>query len=266
MHKLFTIVTNRLSQRIAIFWVAVSVAVVVQDWLSAFYHGGPFYLTESLLFKVLWLCFIPLSLLGLHLAHSQQQAFTGKLAWPLLTSLVVFLSAAHLILCSLLVHLVSSLFFSTTFGFLINLQVKFYENLYLIVVVYAVLAIFIRYRLLQMASPAKTDKLYVRQGRQTLAVAMDDIVYLQSDAPYVAIHTTDRKLLHTGTLQQLQDKLKERDFVRIHRSTIVNTQKVRKLQSRLNGDYDLLLETGTIVRLSRNYRQRLQELLPGSSA
>jgi two-component system LytT family response regulator len=56
------------------------------------------------------------------------------------------------------------------------------------------------------------------------------------------------------------DQLDSR-FVRIHRSTIVNIQSVSKWTSRGNGDYDLLMSEGTLLRLSRNYAQAFREAM-----
>lgn len=59
-------------------------------------------------------------------------------------------------------------------------------------------------------------------------------------------------------------KLDTRTFVRVHKSTIVNLEKVSSFKSRLNGDYDLLLKNGTIVRLSRTYAANFKNEFTGT--
>jgi two-component system LytT family response regulator len=63
------------------------------------------------------------------------------------------------------------------------------------------------------------------------------------------------------SLQELEQDLDERTFARIHRSTIVNLGRVRRLELRESGDYEVVLESEARLRLSRRYRKRLQDRL-----
>ena len=81
-------------------------------------------------------------------------------------------------------------------------------------------------------------------------------------APYVIVHTSDNSFLHTSSLKKLAEKLDSR-FVKIHRSCIVNMDKVTSYKSRLNGDYDVSLSGDIQVRLSRNYAKEFKEVIEG---
>jgi two-component system LytT family response regulator len=63
------------------------------------------------------------------------------------------------------------------------------------------------------------------------------------------------------TMQALEKKLDRKQFARIHRSAIVNVARVSELQSRVRGDYDLVLKSGERLQLQKAYRERLRAAL-----
>ena len=67
--------------------------------------------------------------------------------------------------------------------------------------------------------------------------------------------------LHRSTIAQLERQLDPRDFVRIHRSTMVRLGRVREMQPYFHGEYVVLLHDGTRLKLSRSYREQLQAAL-----
>jgi two-component system LytT family response regulator len=62
------------------------------------------------------------------------------------------------------------------------------------------------------------------------------------------------------TMNQLEGRLDPTRFLRIHRSTIVNTERIKEIQPLFNGAYGVLLKDGTRLTLSRGYRERLRVL------
>lgn len=74
---------------------------------------------------------------------------------------------------------------------------------------------------------------------------------------YARIHVAGGQHLAQHSLAELERMLDGTRFVRVHRSTIVNAQRVRSLRTVDYRDFELLLDDGTTVRLSRNYRERL---------
>lgn len=98
----------------------------------------------------------------------------------------------------------------------------------------------------------------VKHRRGMRLVRVGDIDYIQACANYAEIHTAGASHLVRMTMQELEQRLDPSLFVRIHRSTIVHINRVRKIIAASHGDFDLSLGDGTVLRLSRNYRGRLQ--------
>jgi len=105
------------------------------------------------------------------------------------------------------------------------------------------------------------ERLSVKEGERVIVVPCADIQYLQADGEYTALHTTGRKYLHNSTLSALGDELDPKIFARIHRSVIVNVGSIAELRSQHNGDYTVLLKSGAELKLSRNYRTELMQLI-----
>jgi len=66
------------------------------------------------------------------------------------------------------------------------------------------------------------------------------------------------------TMAAMEARLDPRQFVRVHRSTLVNLERVKELQPLFHGEYAVLLTNGARLTLSRGYRDRLQHLLHGT--
>jgi len=92
-------------------------------------------------------------------------------------------------------------------------------------------------------------------------LAVHDIDYFTANTPYIKIHHTGKTYLHSDSLRSLEDKLDNSQFVRIHKSHIVNLGRVAFYHSRRNGDYDITLSNGTVLRVSRNYAQDFKSKL-----
>jgi DNA-binding LytR/AlgR family response regulator len=105
------------------------------------------------------------------------------------------------------------------------------------------------------------DHIPVRQGRRVIPIAIGKILWIQAESPYSCLYTYEGKYLIHTSLKQLQTALDPEVMVRIHRSTIVNVNRIQELRSRSNGDYDVLLQNGKLLRWSRNYPGHLKELL-----
>ncbi len=78
---------------------------------------------------------------------------------------------------------------------------------------------------------------------------------------YVRVHVGAQEHLVRDTMSHLESELDPQQFVRIHRSTIVNVDRIQEMQSSFNGEYVVLLRTGTRLTLSRGYREILQARL-----
>lgn len=104
-------------------------------------------------------------------------------------------------------------------------------------------------------------KLAVRAAGRTRLVAIDDIDWIEAAGAYVRLHTGEGSILLRQPLGQLETRLAAHRFLRIHRSTLVQADRVREIHTAAHGDGQVILEDGTTLRLSRNHRDRLERLL-----
>jgi DNA-binding LytR/AlgR family response regulator len=105
---------------------------------------------------------------------------------------------------------------------------------------------------------SKSNKtITIKTGNHIKLIQLDDIDWIEAETPYIGIWVKQNKYLYHSTLAKIMTELDSEKFIRIHRSTIVNILEVEHIESRSNGDYDLILWDKTVLRLSRSYRQNL---------
>ena len=85
----------------------------------------------------------------------------------------------------------------------------------------------------------------------------EEVDWITSAGDYVQFHTRGRSFLVRQTISELEETLDQRTFVRIHRTTIVNVDRIQEINSLPQGDFSVKLGDGTMLRLSRSYRARL---------
>jgi two-component system LytT family response regulator len=105
--------------------------------------------------------------------------------------------------------------------------------------------------------PVYAVRLTVRDGERFVLVRTADIDWVESSANYLRLHVGKRTFQVRMTMSDIERRLDPVHFCRIHRSTIVNLNRVREIQLELHGEYQVMLDTGTALRLSRGYRDRL---------
>jgi two-component system LytT family response regulator len=96
------------------------------------------------------------------------------------------------------------------------------------------------------------------RGRVSL-VPHAEVDWIEAQGDYACLHAGPRDYLVRETMHSLEGRLGDA-FLRIHRSAIVNVERVRELRSRENGDFRLLLEGGAELRLSRTHREAVARL------
>ena len=112
-------------------------------------------------------------------------------------------------------------------------------------------------------SASRRDKraLVVRDGQRTHVLPHDEIVWIEAEDYYAAIHARGRRILARETLRTLARTLDPHQFVRVHRSAIVNTRWITSMEPLASGDQRLLLSDGTTLRVSRTHRAALLKFL-----
>jgi len=117
----------------------------------------------------------------------------------------------------------------------------------------------------QSASIATTERFAVRTGRSQHLVRTADIHWIEAQGYYAALHTDDGSFLLRRSLTRLEDELDPADFIRIHRSTIVNVKEVRGLKTNDSGSFSVMLADGTCRSASRNGQRKLRSVLPAAA-
>ena len=101
------------------------------------------------------------------------------------------------------------------------------------------------------------ERLVVKDHDRFLLVRAEEVDWVESAANYVQLHARGRSFLLRTTMNDLETQLDPSRFARIHRSTIVNVDRVQEIKPSWHGDFNVLLESGTVLRMSRGYRNRL---------
>ena len=110
-------------------------------------------------------------------------------------------------------------------------------------------------------APRRVERLIIRDRGRAVALEPSTIDWVKSDGDYVRIYAGRNNYLHDATLTALAEELPTDRFIRIHRSTIVNVERIQALEPVTNGDYVVLLTTGARLKLSRTHRDTLGKQL-----
>ncbi len=111
--------------------------------------------------------------------------------------------------------------------------------------------------------PKYVKRLTVKSAGRTVFVMTDEIDWIAASGNYLELHTGGKMHLLRETMAQLEEKLDPAMFVRIHRSSIVNLERIREMHPLFKGDQILILKDGTQLTVSRNYREKLINVLEG---
>ncbi|HYL76305.1 MAG TPA: LytTR family DNA-binding domain-containing protein [Bryobacteraceae bacterium] len=101
------------------------------------------------------------------------------------------------------------------------------------------------------------ERLIVRSGGKVVFLRADEIDWIEAAGNYVRLHSARDEYLYRETMTKLESHLDPDRFARIHRSTIVNVERIKELQPWFRGDYQIVLKDNQKLTLSRSYRGRL---------
>ena len=105
------------------------------------------------------------------------------------------------------------------------------------------------------------QRIPIKSAGKVSFVNANDVDWIQANGDYVWIHSQGKKNLLREKISELHRKLDPQHFARIHRSTIVNVNRIRDLEPLFYGDYAVNLNDGTKLTLSRTYRDTVFSLL-----
>ncbi len=98
-------------------------------------------------------------------------------------------------------------------------------------------------------------------GKKIVFVYLKDIEWIEAFDYYIKIHTTSETHLVRESLKRMESKLPEGDFMRIHRSSIVNAAFIKEVGIIENSEYQLKMMSGEVLKVSRTNRPKIQEFI-----
>jgi two-component system LytT family response regulator len=113
----------------------------------------------------------------------------------------------------------------------------------------------------RLVAPAEryVDRVMVKVNSRFLFVRAPEIEWIEAEGNYLRLHVGENSYLIRETLSAMEGRLDPQQFLRIHRSTIVNLDQVKELRPWFAGDYIVALHNGTELKMSRGYREKLTE-------
>jgi len=111
------------------------------------------------------------------------------------------------------------------------------------------------------SKPRMIERLAVKSTGQIAFVKISEIDWIEAAGYYACIHVGGKAHLLRRSIADLEEELSHNGFCRIHRSAIVNLDRIQGLKLNREGEYDVVLRDGTQLRLSRGYRKALQTRL-----
>jgi two-component system LytT family response regulator len=114
---------------------------------------------------------------------------------------------------------------------------------------------------LAKSRPARSERLVIKNAGHVEFLKISEIDWIEAADYYACLHVGPRTHMLRRSIAELEQDLDPASFCRIHRSTIVNLNRVRGLTLSTDGDYEVELEDKTHLRLSRSYRKQLQSRL-----
>ena len=125
-------------------------------------------------------------------------------------------------------------------------------------------------RLLSLLENLKTEqkhleRLMVKSQGRVFFLRTEEIDWIEAEGNYVRLHVGKESHLLRETMNHLASRLDPQKFLRIHRSTLVNIERIKELQPLFSGDYVVILRDGKQLTLSRSYRDKMLELFGNAS-
>lgn len=242
--------------------VGTSVLAVIQDFLESGLKHFSFYFSESFLFASFWWIFAPLLIAQYFFIKKSKNTV-------LLVLLVAFPTVIHILLYPLLVWILSKLFYYHIFEMEQTFRYACANFFALTVLIYSLPVALSLFGVIPETGDNGNITSPKAEFIQTILVADKDtkrlistseILYFSASSPYIAIHLNDKKYLHQETLKSIYSRLNPDQFIRIHKSSLVNIAAIVSCKTRFNGDYDISLVNGAVLRVSRNYAENFKRL------
>jgi two-component system LytT family response regulator len=108
---------------------------------------------------------------------------------------------------------------------------------------------------------AYLKRLVIKSGGRVTLLGVAEIDWIEAEGDYVKVHAGRAWHLLRETMKHIEGQFDPAQFVRIHRSTIVNVERIKELQPYFKGEFVVKLQDGTSLKLSRGFRPHLEKAL-----
>lgn len=103
--------------------------------------------------------------------------------------------------------------------------------------------------------------LAIKDGSEVTRVEVNSIQWIDAAGDYMCVHATEGTHIMRKTMKELEGDLNPKTFVRVHRSAIANINYVKKLVSHVSGEYHIVLDNGSELKVSRSHRDRVKSMI-----
>jgi two-component system LytT family response regulator len=132
-------------------------------------------------------------------------------------------------------------------------------------ITHRILNLLAQVRSLPKAEASPDERLVIKANGRVVFLDLDNIEWVEAAANYVRLHVGKESYFFRETISRISERLDANHFVRIHRSTIVNVDKIKELIPVNSGEYVVVLRSGKELSCSRGYRAALQDIVDKSS-
>ena len=248
---------------LVVFCIVLYGFAIFQDYVHSKLKVIGFYWTDTMLYNIYWLLFIPFIFIANSIYNKvQPKSQLNKVIFASSTGLVF--SSLHIFIFTSIFILGSNLIYPIPHRFLTILKNAISNQWHITIITYLFSPIVFDYlnKKKQISKHLSLKKtLTVKNRSRRIIIDFDTILFIKADKPYTMICSDNQNFLHDESLKKLEGLLDAQIFLRVHRSVIINKHHITELKSRKNGDYDGILSNGQSVRFSRHYRQNWDELL-----
>jgi len=247
---------------LAVFCILLYGLAIFQDYIFSKVKPAGFYWSDTMLYNIYWLLFIPFMKIANSFYNKvQPKSLINKILYASSTGFIF--SVLHIFLFTSIFILGSHIIFPVPHRFSTIFKNAISNQLQITIIAYLFSPFVVEYLKRKRHTQAqKTNKtITVKNGTRRIKIDTSTILFIKTDRPYTTVYSNDKKFLHDESLKKLEKLLDPQIFLRVHRSAILNKNHITELKSRKNGDYDGILTNGQSVRFSRHYRQNWNELL-----
>lgn len=116
-------------------------------------------------------------------------------------------------------------------------------------------------KMLQEQQPAaRQEKLMIKDQQRIFYIPVSDVLYFEASGDYVKVVTAAKTHLVNDSLTAMEAKVPPQQFIRVHRSFIINAEQVSEFIPYFNGEYKIVMRNKDVIKMSRNYKDNLTRI------